>query len=310
MSKKNTFYFAHDITAHEDEKIVSLCMDCGCEGYGVYWLILEYLANQSDYIGGINYNAVAYAIRSNAGMVKKVIENYGLFIIDYANGTFHSKRLRESMLQLDDVKLKRSEAGKKGADKKWKNNENGKTMANAIENDGKTIANANEKNGREEESKEKESKEKEKKEDALTSVGQRAHTCEADFANIVLEVWADHYLQKKGVRITPDFKHGTSDRFLIAQAVINRMKDQGYSSIDHDNFRQWLRDFLDLGYASDPYYQHTAWSLPLILSQFDRIYNNIINQHHNGKSTPNNRKNNGPNYSQEFLQRMADDLRD
>jgi len=49
---KDTFWFKHDYNARNDEKILELRSICGAEGYGIYWMIVESMADSTN--GGIN----------------------------------------------------------------------------------------------------------------------------------------------------------------------------------------------------------------------------------------------------------------
>jgi len=46
---KETFYFSHDNNAFNDDKILELRFDMGIEGYGLFWAVIEFLANQDEY---------------------------------------------------------------------------------------------------------------------------------------------------------------------------------------------------------------------------------------------------------------------
>lgn len=54
---KETFYFRHDYNARNDSKILELRAEFGYEGYGVYWAVIETLAEGSD--GMLNGRAIA-----------------------------------------------------------------------------------------------------------------------------------------------------------------------------------------------------------------------------------------------------------
>ena len=47
--KKETFYFSHDYNARNDTKILYMRQELGMEGYGIYWYLIEALADS----GGI-----------------------------------------------------------------------------------------------------------------------------------------------------------------------------------------------------------------------------------------------------------------
>ena len=43
---KDTFWFKHDYNARNDEKILELRSIHGAEAYGVYWMIVETMADK------------------------------------------------------------------------------------------------------------------------------------------------------------------------------------------------------------------------------------------------------------------------
>lgn len=45
---KETFYFPHDYNAIQDSKMLYLLSQCGLEGIGAYWIIIEILHQQTD----------------------------------------------------------------------------------------------------------------------------------------------------------------------------------------------------------------------------------------------------------------------
>tara|TARA_R100000995_G_scaffold84922_1_gene65915 strand:+ start:29279 stop:29974 length:696 start_codon:yes stop_codon:yes gene_type:complete len=49
MNKSKTYWFSHDMNAHEDSKIKALMSIWGAEGYGWYWIIVEVMAQQKGY---------------------------------------------------------------------------------------------------------------------------------------------------------------------------------------------------------------------------------------------------------------------
>ena len=126
-------YFSHDSNARNSKKIARLRMKHGAAGYGVYFMLLERLREEEDYFCALDYDILAFDIREDKELIRSVIEDFGLFEITADGKSFHSIGFDERM---ELVKV-RSEAGKKGADKRWNNPKNDDTMAQ----DGKTIAN-------------------------------------------------------------------------------------------------------------------------------------------------------------------------
>ena len=148
MAKK-TFYFPHDANARNDEKILAVRMKYGMEGYGIYFALIEKLLESTDYILLKDYNTIAFELRVGAEKVKSVVEDFGLFQFTEDGKLFYSDSLTARMTPLEEVRDKRSIAGKIGAEKRWKEKQK---MASAIKNDSKPIANAIEKNSRVEKS--------------------------------------------------------------------------------------------------------------------------------------------------------------
>ena len=49
MNAKDTYWFRHDSNAKDDFKCMLLIEQLGCEGYGIFWILLETLREQKDY---------------------------------------------------------------------------------------------------------------------------------------------------------------------------------------------------------------------------------------------------------------------
>lgn len=127
---KDTYYFSHDSNALSDPKILSMRCDYELEGYGLYWAIIEMLRNESTYrlsLDKTTYRAIQMQTHTKINVEKFIddcINDYkessqgnGLFNTD---GTyFWSESLLTRMSKMEDVREKRSEAGKKSAEKRW-----------------------------------------------------------------------------------------------------------------------------------------------------------------------------------------------
>ncbi len=165
---KTTNYFSHDSNSRNDEKLLAVRMRLGAEGYGVYFMILERLREEVDYMSVKDYNLIAFDLRVSSSVIKSVIEDFGLF--EFNGEKFYSTSFLKRMQKKDEVSKKRAESGQKGAKKRWEElpeNQgiNSKAMANATNSDSKTMANATNFDGKESKVKEsKVKKEKEKKE--------------------------------------------------------------------------------------------------------------------------------------------------
>ena len=172
---KDTYFFSHDANALTDTKILNMRADYGLEGYGLFWAIIEQLRCEENYSLPRNKNTYrAIKINTNTSIdvekyISDCIHEYELFAVSEDEESFYSCSLKRRMAIKDEKKLRRSEAGKKGAEKRWNESNNSEENNNAIKKD----SNAIKENGNAitkplkkmaNNSKEKESKGKEKKE--------------------------------------------------------------------------------------------------------------------------------------------------
>ena len=155
---KETFYFTHDYNARNDIKIQALLVEHGAVGYGVYWIIVEILHEESEKklkLNNLTYIAIARQASTSVEQVKAVVEcclEYELFTED--DGCFFSKRILKNIHKRMDISEKRAKAGRISANKRKK--------ATSVE---QNSTNAN---------KEKERKEKERKEKDNTNTNTKS----------------------------------------------------------------------------------------------------------------------------------------
>lgn len=139
---KKTNYFSHDSNSRNDEKLLAVRMRLGAEGYGVYFMLLERLREESDYMSIKDYNMIAFDLRVDSKTIKSVVEDFGLFVFTDDGKYFYSESFNRRMKLKDESKQKRSEAGKKGMKSRWqKDNDNNviKTDNNVITKQEKII---------------------------------------------------------------------------------------------------------------------------------------------------------------------------
>lgn len=154
-NNKDTYYFSHDANALSDPKILSMRCDYGLEGYGLYWAILEMLRNESTYKLPLNKNTYR-AIKMQTGTTIDVEKFINDCINEYTdgetgNGLFNSKSnlfwsesFLRRMQKYEDLKEKRSQAGKKAMQNRWGNKQNNnKVITNVIRNSSKVITKNN-----------------------------------------------------------------------------------------------------------------------------------------------------------------------
>lgn len=110
-----SFYFQHDYNAANDSKILFLRQQLGMEGYGLYWFILEQLAQAGGSLPLKIIPVLAMQSQTQETKLNAVIWNYELFVIDDKH--FFSSRLNEHL----SLRKHLSEKGKQGAINRWKN---------------------------------------------------------------------------------------------------------------------------------------------------------------------------------------------
>lgn len=131
--------------------LVTLLIEEGYEGYGLYWAILEVLRDAPRYRYSPDSRVWAYVLHArDVDQVKRVISAYGLFDTD-ENGLLFSPWLIEQLESYDDTRRKRQEAGKRGAASRWGvvQDKDGNAMAKPSLDDGNAMAynNTNTTNG-------------------------------------------------------------------------------------------------------------------------------------------------------------------
>lgn len=119
-------FFRHYVNAKQDEKIIQLLRKEQWQGYGIYWALLEFLTPIKDHKAKCEYDAIAWDLRVDEEIIKRIVENYGLFVVK--NGYFWSKSLTSQLDETaENIKRKKaaaSRAGKSSAEKRKAANTN------------------------------------------------------------------------------------------------------------------------------------------------------------------------------------------
>lgn len=130
---KDAYYFTHDYNARNDEKILELRSRYDAQGYGVFWMVIESMAENEN--GGVKASLMG-GLSKGYGVAKEWLSKFfedcveiGLFYQE--DGFFYSKRL----LTHKEFRKGLSENGRRGALKKW----GGYGHPNAKERKGKEI---------------------------------------------------------------------------------------------------------------------------------------------------------------------------
>jgi hypothetical protein len=111
----NSFYFTHDYNAANDSKILFLRQQLGMEGYGIFWFIVEQLAQSGGFLPIKITPVLSMQMQVTEAKVRSVIYDYELF--DIIDENFYSERLNKHL----QIRKQLSESGKKGAISRWKN---------------------------------------------------------------------------------------------------------------------------------------------------------------------------------------------
>lgn len=137
-------YFPHPSNARQSSGLVSLLMEEGYEGYGLYWAIIELLRDAPSYHYTSDEKVLAYVLHApDPGAVQRVIRNFGLFDFD-DDGLLFSPWLQQQLNGYEEKKAAFKEAGRRGAARRWHKSDdrvNGEAIATPSNGDGEAIAN-------------------------------------------------------------------------------------------------------------------------------------------------------------------------
>jgi hypothetical protein len=111
---KESFYFKHDYHARSDEKIARLIRKHGWAAYGLYWALVEMLYENDGKIGN-DYEALAYDLRADRGLLKSLAEESELFY-RVGSTSFGSKSVDRRLRERRDRSRKAAEAGRLGGE--------------------------------------------------------------------------------------------------------------------------------------------------------------------------------------------------
>ena len=90
--KKDAYYFPHFCNARHDRKLKRLQKDLGLEGYGIFFMVLEILREQTDFRYPYeDLDLLSDELGTSTAKVEAVINIYGLFEIDHERNFFSPK---------------------------------------------------------------------------------------------------------------------------------------------------------------------------------------------------------------------------
>jgi len=88
-----TPYFSLDSSAYRVGNGGRLRCHMGAAGIGIYVMLLSHLRDCRDYRAPLDYDLLAFDLHEDADAVRRVVEEFDLFEIDRASGTFTSSAL-------------------------------------------------------------------------------------------------------------------------------------------------------------------------------------------------------------------------
>jgi len=107
-------YFSHDYNARNDTKLVKLFMKLGLEGIGAYWCIIEMLYEEGGYLLRNEYERIAFELRTDYNVIKKIVEELDLFVFD------DEKFWSETALSRLNQRMEKSQKARESVEKRWK----------------------------------------------------------------------------------------------------------------------------------------------------------------------------------------------
>lgn len=94
LQLKDAYFFPHFCNARNDRKIKRLRKELGIEGYGIFFMLLEILRDQSDYSYPLSdLDLLADEMGTSEAKVSVVVNNYGMFAISNDERFFSPKLL-------------------------------------------------------------------------------------------------------------------------------------------------------------------------------------------------------------------------
>lgn len=129
---KETFYFSHDYNSRSDPKMVKLLMNCGIEGIGIYWCIVEMLYEEGGYLLQTEYERIAFELRTDYERIEKII-NTPLFKKD------EQKFWSDSVLSRLKIRQEKSDTARKNIQSRWDKQIQSYNNGNTKNSNGNTI---------------------------------------------------------------------------------------------------------------------------------------------------------------------------
>lgn len=88
-------YFPLESNAYRVGKSGQLRRQMGTAGFGLYVMVLSHLRDCPDCTAELDYDALGYELHEDPALVRRVVEDFGPFLLDREHGTFTAEALRE-----------------------------------------------------------------------------------------------------------------------------------------------------------------------------------------------------------------------
>lgn len=126
MSKKDAYYFSHDSNARHDPKIIKLRTKHGLEGYGFYFCLLEIMRESADYfIDFDDLETVSFQLNISHEKATEIIKScIKVKLLKQDQNKLISESFISRMHEVDEMRKRQSENGKKGGKPKATHNPN------------------------------------------------------------------------------------------------------------------------------------------------------------------------------------------
>jgi hypothetical protein len=105
-------YFSHDYNARTDRKLTNLSMIHGLTGIGAFWCIIEMLY-ENEGILPTEYDRIAFELRTDNNLIKSVINDFELFVIN--GDTFYSESVNSRL----KIRTDKSDKARENVAKRW-----------------------------------------------------------------------------------------------------------------------------------------------------------------------------------------------
>ena len=145
-------WFPHNVNARHDDKIIALRADHGPAGYGIYFMLLERLAQTPGHTVPYQPQRLAYETGTTPDILESIVRDYALFQITdeqqprfFSPGMMERDRLREQKKKAQEPATL-SEKRRAAATTRWskvsrKNANSGENNADIMQNHAKPMQN-------------------------------------------------------------------------------------------------------------------------------------------------------------------------